>query len=126
MGFGTTLYTGIYYSHQIYKTKEEVQAKIDELDKGICTCQQDLHRWAAITEPAKMWKQDEAEPGETPLSWMINTVQSDLDALEELLFEKSKLELLLCEWDNCHDQEGNPIPLPEGCNGEKSFIESDF
>lgn len=118
MGFGTTLYTGIYFSKEIYKSKREVEDAIEEINNCIGRCKEELKMVALITEPKKF-----AEDNEDPIWWIKNKVEDTLDSLEDLYIKLYKLERLLVDWDKCH--QGNLELLPPK-NNNNCYIKSDF
>ena len=99
MGIGCWLRTTVHYRGQSFRTKDEVQDKIDENNRIIEVCEKDLMMYMTMTEPAKFWRESEAEVGETPLTWMYNEVQRCIDGIKESTEENARLYILLNEWD---------------------------
>lgn len=128
MGFGCTLRTNIYFSHKTYTSKDEVMDDIELNEKIIKDCESELMQLAIMTEPAKFWRESEAEVGETPWIWVQNQVLQNIESIKECQEELSKLRTLLFAWDDCHTTNGKAIDSPkEDSNGTYfwgDFIES--
>ena len=123
MGFGTTLYTGIYFSHETYDNKRDICDKIYELKKLINECKEYMKMLAVCTEPKKFFEEDEN------LFWSIhNKIEEQFEQLEEYYTELYKLEILLDKWESCHDEKTGygKIPDPNHNIRGKSFIWGDF
>lgn len=116
MGFGTTLRTNLYFSHKTYKTKYEVYDEIELKESIIRNCETEIMMFMTMTEPAKFWKESEAEVGETPLIWMQNEIKQNLESIKESTSELAFLYKLYYAWDNCHNDEEKAI---EPFKGEK-------
>ena len=109
MGSGCTLRTNIYFSHKNYKTKDEVIDEIELKESIIKNCQEELMMLVTMTEPAKFWRESEAEVGETPWIWMQNEAIRNIESIKEETEELSKLRTLLYCWDDCHNENGDAI-----------------
>lgn len=125
MGVGCWLRTTVHYRGQSFRTKDEVQDKIDENNRIIEVCEKDLMMYMTMTEPAKFWRESESEVGESPLTWMYNEVQRCIDGIKESTEENARLYILLNEWDDCHNENGVAIAQPKGELGD-SFYGGDF
>ena len=113
MGFGCTLRTDIYFSHKTYKSKDEVMDDIELNERIIKDCESELMQLAIMTEPAKFWRESEAEVGETPWIWIQNQVMRNIESIKECQDELSKLRTLLFAWDDCHTIDGKAIESPK-------------
>lgn len=118
MGFGTTLYTKIYFSKEIYKSKREVEDAIKEVNDIIGRYKEELKTVALITEPKKF-----IDDEEDPIWWIKNKVEDALDSLENYYIKLYKLERLLEDWDKCHQACLELLP-PK--NSNNCYIQSDF
>lgn len=125
MGTGCWLRTTIHYRGESFKTKDDVQDKIDQNNRIIEMCERDLLMYMTMTEPAKFWRESESEVGETPLTWMYNEVQRCIDGIKECTEENSRLYILLYEWDECHTEWGVAIEQPKG-ETRGSYYGGDF
>lgn len=117
MGCGCTLRTNIYYSHEMFKTKDEVMEKIELHESIIRNCEEELMQLVVMTEPAKFWRESEAEVGETPWVWMQNEAKQCLNSIKESQIELANLYLLYYRWDECHTADGKAIESKEDENG---------
>ena len=126
MGSGCTLRTNIYFSHKNFKTKEEVIDEIELKESIIRNCQEELMMLVTMTEPAKFWRESEAEVGETPWIWMQNEAIKNIESIKEETEELSKLRTLLYCWDDCHDKEGNAIEPPKGDSCSRDYFWGDW
>lgn len=126
MGSGCTLRTNIYFSHKNFKTKDEVIDEIELNESIIRNCEKDLMMLVTMTEPAKFWRESEAEVGETPWIWMQNEAQRNIESIKECQSELDKLKTLLYCWDECHNKDGNAIEPPQGSNYSDSYFWGDW
>ena len=109
MGFGTTLYTDIYFSHKCYKSLSEVEADIDNLNDLIQECKERIMLLAFITEPSKFLPSDENDP----IYWVTNSVEETIEALGEYNIELYKLMKLRDSWNNVMVDGKERLPDPE-------------
>jgi hypothetical protein len=92
---------------------QEVEARNEELKST-------LRVLAYMTEPNKM-KPENASVSEY-LDANVNYLCTEF---EDLFVKRYKLEMLLEEWDKCHNKEGLGINPPDDVK-YKSFIDGDF
>lgn len=119
MGFGTYLYTEIYFNRQTYNSKYEVERAIKEAETQLENAKTKLTRLAFMTEPNKFCVNDE-----TPDSYLNEELKYAFEDFEEAVIELYKLNMLLDDWDAIHDKDGNAIrPSDEE---RKPFICGDF
>ena len=121
MGWATYLTTTIEYYKETYKTKWEVEEAIEESNRIIEVCKKDLLSYALITEPKKFCPEES-----DPLIWLNNEVEDNLQLLEKEIIKLYKLELLLKEWDKCHNKEGKAIKSKDDKLWDKAYIDGDF
>lgn len=126
MGSGCTLRTNIYFSHKNFKTKDEVIEEIELKESIIRNCQEELMMLVTMTEPAKFWRESEAEVGETPWIWMQNEAIRNIESIKEETSELDNLRMLLYCWDDCHDKYGNAIEPPKGSKHSDSYFWGDW
>lgn len=121
MGWATYLWTDITYNRQTYNSKSEVYSSLDEENNMIKYLEQKLKDLAVMTEPKKFCPEED-----DPLAWVMNSVKETLEELEESYIERFKLDLLLENWDKCHNEEGYAIERPENVSWDASYLEGDF
>lgn len=121
MGWATYLTTTIEYYKETYKTKYQVEEEIEICKSIIGRCKKDLYSYAIMTEPQKFCPEEN-----DPLIWISNEVEDNLQLLEEETIKLYKLELLLEEWDKCHNEEGKAIKSKDDKLLDKSYLDGDF
>ena len=126
MGFGCTLRTNIFYSHKSFKSLEEVLDEINLRKDIIKNCEAELLSLAVMTEPAKFWRESEAEVGETPFVWIQNQVLQNVQSIREVQTELDDLEALASAWDEVHNEEGKAIEAPESEDYMRSYFWGDY
>lgn len=122
MSWETRLFCGISFNRKTYNNKYEVENDLEDLDKCINVCKQELRDIAVMTEFSKYYNADEYN---SPYDFIHQTVENNLELLEEYLVERAELQLLLNEWDHCHDKNGLAIP-PEESMWEVAYLDGDF
>ena len=108
MGWDTSIYTDISFNRKTYKHKSEVEEDIEELKDSIEQVKKDLLKLVYITEPRKFMSKEDLEMADVD-RWLEEKFNDDWEMLQNDIVELWKLEILLGEWDNCHDKAGNPI-----------------
>lgn len=121
MSWETRLFCGISFKNKTYNNKYEVENDLEDLKACIKTCEQELRDLAIMTEPEKFMSK---EYDNSPYSFVCQTVNDNIELLKECSVEKAQLELLLNEWDNCHDQNGLAIP-PEEYMWNEAYLDGD-
>lgn len=120
MGFGTTLYTDIYFNRETYNYLIDVERDLEETNNLINVIEKDLEGLALITEPKKF-----CEEGQDPLWFLQSKVKDNLEELNELYVKRYKLSLLIDAWEKCHNEKGLAIPAPSEIR-DKAFLSGDF
>lgn len=121
MGWSTKLFCNISFNRETFNSKIEVQDKIEETKTYIQNAKDHLRDLLMMTEPSKFCPEDY-----DPLIWMHNEFQDSIDLIEEYLVELYKLNLLLSNWDSCHDESGLAINPPDEITWETAFLDGDF
>lgn len=121
MGWSTDLLCGISFNRKAYTNKFLVESDLEEEEQMMRNCEQRLRDLAIMTEPRKMLPADEDGPTDFLLQ-IGNEVKEQLEQLHENIVNAYKLRLLLDYWDDCHDDSGNPIPVPENIHYDSAFI----
>lgn len=126
MGWGTTLFTNLYFSRATYRNKFEVEDALEEQKMMLENAKQDLRTYAYMTEPRKFMSNSELESS-SPETWLRERVNDALSIIEDSSTEIYRLNLLLDRWDNCHDeQSGLAIDPPDNINWRSDFLCGDF
>lgn len=119
MGFGTYLYTDIYFSRETYNSKYEVEQALEETRERLRYAKERLTKLAFMTEPNKFCVNEES-----PDTYLDNELRYAFEEFEEAVIDDYKLTLLLDNWDETHNSEGKAIrPSDED---RKPFICGDF
>lgn len=122
MSWSTELFCNIHFNRQTYNSKYDVEIQLEEVNNWIITLKDKLRDLAIMTEPRKYCD----EETENPYYFVINQFQDCMNDLEDSIVEKYKLELLLYNWDACHNKEGLAIDPPEGIHYDTAFLSGDF
>lgn len=120
MSQSTRLFTTINFAGKTYNSLNEVEKDLREVEERIEDLKSNLRVLAYMTEPNKM-KPEDATASEY-LDANVNYLYSEF---EELFVKRYKLEMLLEEWNMCHNNEGLGINPPDEIK-YKSFIDGDF
>ena len=120
MSQSTRLFTTINFAGKTYNSLNEVRIELQDIEIRINDLKSNLRVLAYMTEPNKM-KPEEASVSEY-LDANINYLYTEF---EELFVKRYKLEMLLDEWDKCHNNEGLGINPTDDIK-YKSFIDGDF
>ena len=122
MGWGTTLYTSLYFSRETFRTKYEVENALKDAKKMRDLYKDRIKAMVFMTEPNKYYSIEEGD--------ILEQVQNDLDiqfnGLDDYNYEIYKLELLLEEWDKCHNKDGKAICPPEDMPYDTCYMSGDF
>lgn len=74
-----------------------------------------------MTEPNKFCPE-----GYDPINWVSAEYNDNIGLIEEYTIELYKLNLLLENWDACHNKEGLAIDPPENIHWDIAFLSGDF
>lgn len=119
MGFGTHLYTHIYFSRETYNSKWAVEQTINDVRERLRCAKEKLTKLAFMTEPNKFCVNEES-----PDTYLNNELRYAFKEFEEAVIDDYRLNLLLDNWDETHDSEGKAIrPSDEN---RKPFVCGDF
>lgn len=119
MGFGTYLYTDLYFNRKTYNSLYEVEEDLNEAQGKLSHARARLRILAFMTEPQKF-----CVDGESPDTYLEQELDYALEELEESLIDVYKLNMLKDCWEETHDSEGKAIrPSDED---RKPFISGDF
>lgn len=120
MSQSTRLFTTINFAGKTYNSINEVENELQEIEERIGDLKSNLRVLVYMTEPNKM-KPEDATVSEY-LDANVNYLYTEF---EELFIKRYKLEMLIEEWDSCHNNEGLGINPPDNIK-HKSFIDGDF
>ena len=120
MSQSTRLFTTINFAGKTYNSLNDARIELQEVEARIEDLKSNLRVLAYITEPNKM-KPEDATASEY-LDANVNYLYTEF---EELFVKRYKLEMLIEEWDKCHNNEGLGINPPDEIK-YKSFIDGDF
>lgn len=120
MSQSTRLFTTINFAGKTYNSLNEVRVELQDIEIRINDLKSNLRVLAYMTEPNKM-KPEEASVSEY-LDANVNYLYTEF---EELFVKRYKLEMLIEEWDKCHNNKGLGINPPDSIK-HKSFIDGDF
>ena len=118
MSWSTELFCNISFDRETFNTKNEVLNRIDEVKKTIDIIKSYIKNLVMITEPKK-FIDDEYDP----IMYLTNECENNFEELEECNKELYKLNLLLDNWDYCHNEEGLAIYPPEEVT---AYLHGDF
>ena len=121
MGWSTKLFCNISFNRETFNSEIEVQDKIEEIETYIQSAKDHLRDLLMMTEPGKFCPENY-----DPLIWMRNEFQDSIEEIEDYSVELYKLNLLLTNWDSCHNDSGLAINHPDGINYNTAFLDGDF
>lgn len=126
MGWGSTLYTSLYFNRETFNNKYEVQCRIDELDNSIKMNEDELRDLAMMTDPNKMLRS--AEDNSVSAADLVRMrFNACMEILKEDIAQREGLLLLLEKWDKCHDKNtGLAIPPPDNWHWDDAYLDGDF
>lgn len=117
MAWYTDLFCCVEFYKETYNTKEEVESELDEAIESIKNAKTHLRDLVFITEPKKFCDEDE-----DPNFYLSNNYDDWMEILEESIVKKYKLELLLENWNACHNEKGLAIHGPKDITYETAFL----
>jgi hypothetical protein len=120
MSQSTRLFTTINFAGKTYNSLNEVRVELQDIEISINNLKSNLRVLAYMTEPNKMKPEDV-----TVSEYLEANVNYLYSEFEELFVKRYKLEMLIEEWDKCHNNEGLGINPPDDVK-YKSFIDGDF
>lgn len=121
MGWSTKLFCNISFNRETFNSKIKVQDKIEETKMYLQNAKDHLRDLLMMTEPGKFCPENC-----DPLIWMRNEFQDSIEEIEDYSVELYKLNLLLTNWDSCHNDSGLAINHPDGINYNTAFLDGDF
>lgn len=123
MSWSTKLFCNISFNRETFNSKYEVKDKIDEIDKSIRICEEEIRDLVVMTEPSKFY---DSTHYDSPYAYIISTLKENIESLHEYTVEKYKLQLLLENWERCHNEDGLAIYPPDDIEDGNSYLCGDF
>lgn len=105
MSQATVLYTRIRYSHKTYNDIRDVEEDLERAKASLEMSKATISKLCIMTEPSKFCGE------ENPMFWVDREYNEALENIEEMSVEIYKLEKLIDEWDQSHDENGLAIPI---------------
>ena len=121
MGWATYLMYTMEFCKETYKTKYEVEQEIEESKRIIEVCEKNLYSFGIMTEPNKFCPEEN-----DPILWIRNEIEDNIQILKEETIKLYKLEILLENWDKCHDEKGDAIIPKDKELWNKVYMDGDF
>lgn len=121
MGWSTELFCNLSFNRETFNSKHEVEDRIDEVKQYLQYAREQVRDFSLMTEPAKFCPENY-----DPIIWVRNEVTDALNDIEEYSIELYKLNILLDNWDRCHNSDGLGIDPPDGIGWNTAFITGDF
>lgn len=122
MAYGTHLFTNIYYPNKTYTDLSEVKHDLEHVIETKKYLEDELKILVFMTEPSKFCSEDD-----DPISFLNLRYGELLEEYNDYVIKEYQLNMLIDDWEKCHDSEGNPIKFPDSeYYWEKRFIDGDF
>lgn len=122
MSWQTDLFCTITFLGETYDRKSTVEDELMGKKRAIRIVEQRLRDFALMTEPEKFY---DKESYESPYDFIDRELRDNFEMLQELHEEAYKLQLLLDNWELCHDKDGYPVTPPWGWE-DRAYIEGDY
>lgn len=122
MGWSTNLFCNIIFNKETFNSKYQVEQKLKEAKESIQYYKDRLLSLVMITEPEKFFDLED----NNLIDQMRYELSDILGELEHYYVTEYKLELLLDNWDNCHDKEGYAINPPNDIAWDTAYLDGDF
>lgn len=121
MSWSTELFCNITFNRETFNSKREVEERIEDLERYNQMLKDKIRDLVMMTEPQKFCPE-----GYDTIIWIRNELQDILDALDECTTDLYKLNLLLENWEECHNEEGLAIAPPDGIDWNTVYLTGDF
>lgn len=102
MGWGTSLYSEIYFDRLTLDTKNKVEECLEKVQGDLLYCRTRIKNLVLMTEPNKFF----TDPTQDLIITLNNEVDDLLEWYDDLVILESKLQQLLFEWDELVDENG--------------------
>lgn len=121
MSWSSELFCNISFNRQTYNSKYEVESAIEDLKVYIRNAENKIRNLVMITEPNKYTPEDY-----DPITYLTGEFEEALELIKEYEIDLYKLNLLLDNWDTCHDENGLAINHPDNISWNSAFLDGDF
>ena len=121
MGWATYLMHTMEFYKESYKTKCDVELGMEESKRIIKKKKKDLQSFGIMTEPQKFCPEEN-----DPMIWVRNEIENNIHTIKEEAIKLYKLEILLKNWDKCHDEKGDAIVPKDKELWNKVYMDGDF
>lgn len=91
MGYGTSFTTEIYLNRQIFKSKHELDTKIEEVEKYIESAKSELIAYAVATPRDIIAEKDESGYVQNPIDEVLRKVHETFEWIEDNYKDLNKL-----------------------------------
>lgn len=118
MSWSTELYCNISFNRETFNNKYEVEESLSSIKEDIASYEEELKALVYMTEPQKFYKVEDNMYYE-----LRSRVNELLELLSDSYIQEYKLNLLLYNWDKCHDKDGLAIAPPDNL---KAYLWGDF
>ena len=124
MGWNTDLFCNISFNKKTYNSLYDVENEIDELKNAIKNAKDAIRDAVLMTEPDKMY---DKEAYSSPYEYLKDIYETNMEVLEEYMYDLFKLEYLRDNWNKCHDSStGLAIDPPDDVQWDSAFLSGDF
>lgn len=120
MGWCTELFCNIYFNKETFNHINQVNTRIDEVNKDIQDAENRLRQLVFMTEPNKFFEGED-------IAYQIEEMFNEcIEVIKDNRYELTKLEFLKENWNNCHDRNGLAINPPENIMWDTAYLDGDY
>lgn len=124
MGWGINLNTELYYNKVNYRSREDVQKRIDDINSTISYIKSQITKYAFMTEPHKFIPEEYKNDA---MGFLNEEIETLLTEMEELIWEQTRLYILAESWDKAHHPETKKAMVPHNPNElNRTWMFGDF
>lgn len=116
MGWGTSLYSEIYFDRMTLDSKSKVEESLEKVQMDLIYCRSRIKNLVMMTEPNKFFD----DPTKDLMMTLNNEVDEILEWYDDLVVLERKLQQLLFEWDELVDENGKVIIHSVSMDGSES------
>lgn len=121
MGWSTELFCNISFYKKTYNDKIAVEEELNEVKSSLRVAENRLRSLVFTTEPNKFCREEE-----DPDEYLHSSFEGWLTRYQQLSITEYKLQLLLDNWDKCHDEDGKAIQGPESLEYDDAYLRGDY
>lgn len=124
MGWGITINTDLYYSKVNYRSKDDVDNRIKEISSTIEFIKSQILKYSYMTEPKKFIPE---EHHDNIMGYIEDDVNTYMEELDDLMWERTRLYILSESWDDAHHKETGKAMVPYNPNElNRVWMHGDF